>query len=172
MGDIVIPTCVKDGEYIVMAKGTSVKLLHEPTHWVTLKRNTKVNTGGVFIEHDTETGKNCRFKLVRRENIIEESEEFDWVPNEVDLNDHRVLYLIIEDTLKNSNLFDKLIINTDSDEIANLAITDQFCAFGIHATTQPVFLIFFLISRNTFQGSFKCSSTSAIIQQSISLLFR
>ena len=24
---------------------------------------------------------------------VNESEEFDWVPNEVDLNDHRVLYL-------------------------------------------------------------------------------
>ena len=34
---------------------------------------------------------------------VNESEEFDWVPKEVDLNDHRVLYLIIEDTLKNSN---------------------------------------------------------------------
>jgi hypothetical protein len=79
MGDIVIPTCLKEGEYIVNGKGTSVKLLHEPTHWVTLKRNTTANTGGVFIEHDTETGKNCRFKLVHRENMIEESEEdYDW----------------------------------------------------------------------------------------------
>lgn len=84
MGDIVIPTpCfkgfVKDGEYIVIGKGTSVKLLEAPTHWVTLKRNTNTDIGGVFIEHDTETGKNCRFKLLQRENIIEESEEFDWV---------------------------------------------------------------------------------------------
>lgn len=81
MGDIVIPTCVKEEEYIVNGKGTSVKLLHEPTHWVTLKRNTNVNTGGVFIEHDSEIGKNCRFKLVHRENIIEESEEndFSWI---------------------------------------------------------------------------------------------
>ena len=81
MGDIVIPTCVKDGEYIVMSKGTSVKLLDAPTHWVTLKRHTKANTGGIFVEHDTEIGKNCRFKLVHRENdIIEESEEdeFNW----------------------------------------------------------------------------------------------
>jgi hypothetical protein len=38
-------------------------------------------------------------------NSLKESEEdeFDWVPNEVDLNDHRVLYSIIEDTLKNTN---------------------------------------------------------------------
>jgi hypothetical protein len=81
MGDIVIPTCVKDGEYIVMSKGTSVKLLDAPTHWVTLKRHTKANTGGIFIEHDTEIGKNCRFKLIHRENdIIGESEEdeFNW----------------------------------------------------------------------------------------------
>jgi hypothetical protein len=79
MGDIVIPTCLKEGEYIVNGKGTSVKLLHEPTHWVILKRNTTANTGGVFIEHDTEIGKNCRFKLVHRENMIEESEEdYDW----------------------------------------------------------------------------------------------
>ncbi len=80
MGDIVIPTCVKDGEYIVTSKGTSVKLLDAPTHWVALKRHTKANTGGVFIEHDTKTGKNCRFKLIHRENnIIEESEnEFNW----------------------------------------------------------------------------------------------
>jgi hypothetical protein len=84
MGDIVIPTCAYFGEYIVMAKGTSVKLLDAPTHWVTLKRNTKANTGGVFIEHDTETGKNCRFKLIHRENIIEESEEFDWVGDIID----------------------------------------------------------------------------------------
>ena len=34
---------------------------------------------------------------------IKESEEFDWVPKEVDLNDHRVLHAIIEDTLKNTN---------------------------------------------------------------------
>jgi hypothetical protein len=82
MGDIVIPTCVKEGEYIVNGKGTSVKLLDAPTHWVTLKRRTKANTGGIFIEHDTEIGKNCRFKLIHRENdIIEESEEddFEWV---------------------------------------------------------------------------------------------
>lgn len=79
MGDIVIPTCVKDGEYIVMAKGTSVRLLDAPTHWATLKRNVKTNTGGVYFEHDTEMGRNCRFKLINRENIIEESEEFDWV---------------------------------------------------------------------------------------------
>jgi len=79
-GDIVIPTCVKEGEYIVTGKGTSVKLLDAPTHWVTLKRNTKENTGGVFIEHDTEMGRNCRFELIHRENdIIEESEEFNWV---------------------------------------------------------------------------------------------
>lgn len=32
-----------------------------------------------------------------------EEDEFDWVPNEVDLNDHRVLFTIIEDTLKNTN---------------------------------------------------------------------
>jgi hypothetical protein len=79
MGDIVIPTCVKDGEYIVTSKGTSLKSLDAPTHWVTLKRHTKANTGGIFIEHDTEIGKNCRFKLIHRENIIEESEEFNWV---------------------------------------------------------------------------------------------
>lgn len=80
MGDIVIPTCVKEGEYIVISKGTSVRLLDAPTHWATLKRNVKTNTGGVYFEHDTETGKNCRFKLIHRENdIIEESEEFNWV---------------------------------------------------------------------------------------------
>ena len=80
VGDIVIPTCFVPKEFIVIGKGTSVKLLHEPTHWVTLKRNTKENTGGVYFEHDTETGRNCRFKLIHRENdIIEESEEFNWV---------------------------------------------------------------------------------------------
>jgi hypothetical protein len=78
MGDIVIPTCIKEVEFIVISKGTSVKLLHEPTHWVTLKRNTKENKGGVYFEHDTELGRNCRFKLVHRENVIEESEEFEW----------------------------------------------------------------------------------------------
>jgi hypothetical protein len=94
MGDIVIPTCVKDGEYIVMAKGTSVKLLHEPTHWVTLKRHTKANTGGIFIEHDTEIGKNCRFKLIHRENIIEESEEddFGWAKETVSNLDYLFQY--------------------------------------------------------------------------------
>lgn len=75
MGDIVIPTCFKQEEFVVTGKGTSVKLLHEPTHWVTLKRNTKANTGGVFMEHDTEMGKNCRFKLVHREENLNESEE-------------------------------------------------------------------------------------------------
>lgn len=77
VGDVVIPTCFKEEEYIVTGKGTSVKLLDEPTHWVTLKRNTKTDTGGVFLEHDTEMGKNCRFTLVHRENLIEESEEND-----------------------------------------------------------------------------------------------
>ena len=77
VGDVVIPTCFKEEEFIVTGKGTSVKLLHEPTHWVTLKRNTKTDTGGVFLEHDTEMGRNCRFTLVHRENLIEESEEND-----------------------------------------------------------------------------------------------
>lgn len=80
VGDIVIPTCFIPKEFIVTGKGTSVKLLDAPTHWVTLKRHTKENTGGVFFEHDTEMGRNCRFKLIHRENdIIEESEEFNWV---------------------------------------------------------------------------------------------
>ena len=78
MGDIVIPTCVKEGEYIVISKGTSVRLLDAPTHWATLKRNVKTNTGGVYFEHDTETGKNCRFELIHREENINESEEFEW----------------------------------------------------------------------------------------------
>jgi len=80
VGDVVIPTCFVPKEFIVTGKGTSVKLLDAPTHWVTLKRNTKENKGGVFFEHDTEMGRNCRFELIHRENdIIEESEEFNWV---------------------------------------------------------------------------------------------
>jgi len=80
VGDVVIPTCFVPKEFIVTGKGTSVKLLDAPTHWVTLKRNTKENKGGIFIEHDTETGRNCRFELIYRENdIIEESEEFNWI---------------------------------------------------------------------------------------------
>lgn len=75
MGDIVIPNRFNQQEYIVTGKGTSVKLLHEPTHWVTLKRNTKENTGGVFIEHDSEIGKACRFELIHREENLNESEE-------------------------------------------------------------------------------------------------
>jgi len=75
MGDIVIPTCFKQEEFVVTGKGTSVNLLHEPTHWVTLKRNTKANTGGVFIEHDSEIGKTCRFELIHREENLNESEE-------------------------------------------------------------------------------------------------
>ena len=78
MGDIVIPTRFNQQEYIVTGKGTSVKLLDTPTHWVTLKRNTKENTGGVFIEHDSEIGKACRFELIHREENINESEEFEW----------------------------------------------------------------------------------------------
>ena len=75
MGDIVIPTRFNQQEYIVTGKGTSVKLLDTPTHWVTLKRNTKENTGGVFIEHDSEIGKACRFELIHREENLNESEE-------------------------------------------------------------------------------------------------
>ena len=75
MGDIVIPTCFKQEEFVVTGKGTSVNLLHEPTHWVTLKRNTKANTGGVFIEHDSEIGKTCRFELIHREENLNESED-------------------------------------------------------------------------------------------------
>ena len=75
MGDIVIPTRFNQQEYIVTGKGTSVKLLHAPTHWVTLKRNTKENTGGVYIEHDSEIGKACRFELIHREENLNESEE-------------------------------------------------------------------------------------------------
>lgn len=80
VGDVVIPTCFVPKEFIVTGKGTSVKLLDAPTHWVILKRNTEENKGGVFFEHDTEMGRNCRFELIHRENdIIEESEEFNWV---------------------------------------------------------------------------------------------
>ena len=75
MGDIVIPTRFNQQEYVVTGKGTSVKMLHAPTHWVTLKRNTKENTGGVYIEHDSEIGKACRFELIHREENINESEE-------------------------------------------------------------------------------------------------
>jgi len=82
MGDIVIPTIFNQQEYVVTGKGTSVKMLHAPTHWVTLKRNTKENTGGVYIEHDSEIGRSCRFELVYRKDSINESEEdFDWVPD-------------------------------------------------------------------------------------------
>jgi hypothetical protein len=89
MGDIVIPTCFKQEEFVVTGKGTSVKLLHEPTHWVTLKRNTKANTGGVFIEHDSEIGKACRFELIHREENLNESEddsELFWAEDLLDFN--------------------------------------------------------------------------------------
>ena len=77
MGDIVIPTRFNQQEYIVTGKGTSVKLLHEPTHWVTLKRTTK--NAGVYIEHDSKIGKTCRFELIHREeNLNESEEEFEW----------------------------------------------------------------------------------------------
>ena len=80
MGDIVIPTCFKQEEFVVTSKGTSVKMLHalrpqRSIHWVTLKRNTKENTGGVYIEHDSEIGKACRFELIHREENLNESEE-------------------------------------------------------------------------------------------------
>ena len=76
MGDIVIPTRFNQQEYIVTGKGTSVKLHDTPTHWVTLKRTTE--NAGVYIEHDSEIGKACRFELIHREENINESEEFEW----------------------------------------------------------------------------------------------
>ena len=63
-GDIVIPSCTKQEEFVVEKKGLVVKLGQTPYHWVILKRHLKNAAGGVYLSSDSHTGQNCRFKVV------------------------------------------------------------------------------------------------------------
>ena len=155
VGDVVIPTCFKEEEFIVTGKGTSVKLLHEPTHWVTLKRNTKTDMGGVFLEHDTEMGRNCRFTLVHRENLIEESEENDdlfWADEMLKSYDDSIDITGDSEQLSNLKPGDFLKITGYQD---NLDI-DNDCKivdFGVKSGRSPKYLVKFKKEIRTDDGS-------------------
>ena len=155
IGDIVTSTCFKEEEFVVTGKGTSVKLLHEPTHWVTLRRNTKTDMGGVFLEHDTEMGRNCRFTLVHRENLIEESEENDdlfWADEMLKSYDDSIDITGDSEQLSNLKPGDFLKITGYQD---NLDI-DNDCKivdFGVKSGRSPKYLVKFKKEIRTDDGS-------------------
>ena len=78
-GDIVIPSCTKQEEFVVEKKGLVVKPPfyssgYGPYYWVILKRHLKHAAsirpnwydrhGGIYISSDSTIGQNCRFKVV------------------------------------------------------------------------------------------------------------
>jgi len=75
VGDIVIPTCVKQQEYVV--KNISVDMLNNLE--VILKINEDGAAGGVIISNRTELGKNCKFEVISRKNLNEETDDLGWV---------------------------------------------------------------------------------------------
>lgn len=83
--DIVIPTCAKQEEYIVIHAGFKPEdIFSEEKHFeALLKRNSDKNTGGIYLTTENEMGRNCRFKLVNRPSLNEnKEEEFDWLPKD------------------------------------------------------------------------------------------
>jgi hypothetical protein len=66
-GDIVIPSCLKEGEFVVVEIGLTVSLGEESVRWVNMK---KLNgQSGVFISSDNDIGKSCRFILKHRKPV-------------------------------------------------------------------------------------------------------
>ena len=82
IGDIVIPTCTIQEEFIVVHAGFKPEdIFSEKKHFeALLKRNTTKNTGGIYLSTENEFGRNCQFKLIDRPSLNEDKEEeFDWI---------------------------------------------------------------------------------------------
>ena len=82
IGDIVIPTCAIQEEFIVVHAGFKPEdIFSEKKHFeALLKRNTTKNTGGIYLSTENEFGRNCQFKLIDRPSLNEDKEEeFDWI---------------------------------------------------------------------------------------------
>jgi len=86
IGDIVIPTCAIQEEFIVVHAGFKPEdIFSEKKHFeALLKRNTTKNTGGIYLSTENEFGRNCQFKLIDRPSLNEDKEEeFDWIPQDI-----------------------------------------------------------------------------------------
>lgn len=118
IGDIVIPTCAKQEEFIVIHAGFKPEdIFSEEKHFeALLKRNSDKATGGIYLTTENETGRNCRFKLVNHPSLNEnKEEEFDWLPKDPFRTEDSVISYLednyIVDRLTVPNLYsDKLFI--------------------------------------------------------------